>query len=85
MPRLGFFVQGGYGRPGLNVLKNQFDTYYPGGLRLSWALSDFIIPVVIVNCWMSTTNWWARKPTCFCSIRTWRCANKTRKLPSSET
>lgn len=41
MPRLGFFVQGGYGRPGLNVLKNQFDTYYLGGLRLSWALSGF--------------------------------------------
>jgi outer membrane protein TolC len=41
VPRLGFFVQGGYGRPGLNVLKNQFDTYYLGGLRLSWSLSGF--------------------------------------------
>ena len=39
LPRFGFFVQGGYGRPGLNVLKNEFATYYIGGLRLSWNLS----------------------------------------------
>ncbi|MEI9919314.1 MAG: TolC family protein [Bacteroidota bacterium] len=39
LPRFGFFVQGGYGRPGLNVLKNEFETYYIGGLRLSWNLS----------------------------------------------
>ncbi|MEJ0031432.1 MAG: hypothetical protein WDO15_14125 [Bacteroidota bacterium] len=39
LPRFGFFVQGGYGRPGLNVLKNEFSTYYIGGLRLSWNLS----------------------------------------------
>ena len=41
VPRLGFFVQGGYGRPALNVLKNQFDTYYLGGLRLNWSLTGF--------------------------------------------
>lgn len=41
MPRLGLFVQGGYGRPGLNALKNEFSTYYIGGLRLSWNLSGF--------------------------------------------
>ena len=40
-PKLGFFVQGGYGRPGLNVLKNEFDTYYLGGFRMSWMLSGF--------------------------------------------
>jgi outer membrane protein TolC len=39
LPRFGFFVQGGYGRPGLNVLKNEFSPYYIGGLRLSWNLS----------------------------------------------
>ncbi len=39
MPRLGFFVQGGYGRPALNVLKNEFDFYYIGGFRLNWSLS----------------------------------------------
>lgn len=39
LPRFGFFVQGGYGRPGLNVLKNEFSTYYIGGFRLSWNLS----------------------------------------------
>lgn len=39
LPRFGFFVQGGYGRPGLNVLKNEFATYYIGGFRLTWNLS----------------------------------------------
>ncbi len=41
LPRVGLFVQGGYGRPGLNVLKNEFSTYYIGGLRLNWNLSGF--------------------------------------------
>jgi len=39
LPRFGFFVQGGYGRPALNLLKPDFQTYYIGGLRLSWNLS----------------------------------------------
>ncbi|WP_307427402.1 TolC family protein [Chryseobacterium sp. MDT2-18] len=37
-PRLGFFVQGGYARPGLNPLSNDFSWYYIGGLRLNWDL-----------------------------------------------
>jgi len=41
VPKLGLFVQGGYGRPGLNMLKNEFETYYMGGVRLSWALGNF--------------------------------------------
>lgn len=36
MPHLGLFATGGYGRPSLNMLDNKFDTYYIGGLRLSW-------------------------------------------------
>ncbi|MDR1682600.1 MAG: TolC family protein [Candidatus Symbiothrix sp.] len=36
LPKLGLFVQGGYGRPGLNMLSNEFDWFYIGGLRLSW-------------------------------------------------
>jgi outer membrane protein TolC len=39
MPRAGLFVQGGYGKPGLNMLKNEFEPYYIGGLRMSWNLS----------------------------------------------
>jgi outer membrane protein TolC len=35
-PRVSFFAQGGYGRPGLNFLSNDFSWYYLGGLRLSW-------------------------------------------------
>jgi hypothetical protein len=38
-PRLSFFVQGGYGRPALNMLSNDFKSYYIGGLRLNWSLS----------------------------------------------
>lgn len=40
-PRLSLFVQGGYGRPGLNMLNDEFDSYYIGGLRLNWNLSSF--------------------------------------------
>ena len=38
MPRTSLFLQGGYGRPGLNLLKNEFDFFYIGGVRLSWQL-----------------------------------------------
>ena len=38
MPRIGAFVQGGYGRPGLNMLDDRFDPFYVAGLRLSWNL-----------------------------------------------
>lgn len=38
MPRFGAFVQGGYGRPGLNMLENSFDAFYVAGVRLSWNL-----------------------------------------------
>ncbi len=41
VPKLGLFVQGGYGRPGLNMLKNEFETYYQGGVRFSWGLGNF--------------------------------------------
>jgi outer membrane protein TolC len=37
-PRLSLFLQGGYGRPGLNVLSNDFAFYYIGGVRLAWNL-----------------------------------------------
>ena len=36
MPRLGAFVQGGYGRPGLNMLEDDFNPFYIAGVRLSW-------------------------------------------------
>ncbi len=39
LPKLNFFVQGGYGRPALNMLSNEFESYYIGGLRLNWSLS----------------------------------------------
>ena len=38
LPKSGLFVQGGYGRPGLNFLKNDFSFYYIGGLRVNWPL-----------------------------------------------
>ena len=36
LPKLGVFVQGGYGNPGLNMLKNEFSPYYVAGARLTW-------------------------------------------------
>lgn len=39
LPRLGLFVQSGYGRPALNMLSNNFDFYYIGGLRFNWNFS----------------------------------------------
>lgn len=41
LPRLGAFLQGGVGRPALNMLSNDFDAYYYGGIRLSIPLSGF--------------------------------------------
>ncbi|MEJ1238245.1 TolC family protein [Chryseolinea sp. T2] len=40
-PRLSTFVQGGYGRPALNMLENNPDTYYIVGFRLNWNLTGF--------------------------------------------
>ncbi len=41
MPRIGAFVQGGYGKPGLNMLKNEFSPYAIGGIRFSWSFGGF--------------------------------------------
>ena len=40
-PRLSLFGQVGYGRPGLDFLRNDFHGYGQGGVRLSWALSNY--------------------------------------------
>jgi outer membrane protein TolC len=39
-PKLNLFVQGGYGRPALNMLKNEFDLFYIAGARLNWGLGS---------------------------------------------
>jgi outer membrane protein TolC len=39
LPKTSLFVQGGYGKPGLNLLKNDFAFYYIGGVRVNWPLS----------------------------------------------
>jgi outer membrane protein TolC len=39
-PKLSLFAQGGYGKPGLNMLKNDFALYGIGGIRLNWSLSS---------------------------------------------
>ncbi|QMU28013.1 TolC family protein [Adhaeribacter radiodurans] len=40
-PGISFFGQGGYGRPGLNLLKNEFDYFYLTGLRFTWRLNGW--------------------------------------------
>ncbi len=40
MPRLGVFFTGGYGKPGLNMLSDEFEAYYIAGVSLSWSFSN---------------------------------------------
>ena len=40
-PKLFGFGQAGYGKPGLNMLNNTFDTYYLVGLGFSWNVLDW--------------------------------------------
>lgn len=39
LPRLSLFLQGGFGKPALNMFSDNFDPYYLTGVRLSWNLS----------------------------------------------
>jgi len=39
LPKTSLFLQSGYGKPGLNFLKNDFDFYYIGGVRINWLLA----------------------------------------------
>jgi hypothetical protein len=39
IPKFSAFFQGGYARPALNMLNNQADAYYVGGIRLNWTIS----------------------------------------------
>jgi len=40
-PKISFFVQGGFGKPAFNILSNDFDPFYIGGLRLNFPVSGF--------------------------------------------
>jgi outer membrane protein TolC len=40
IPKISLFAQGGYGRPGLNMLNNDFALFGIGGVRLNWSLSN---------------------------------------------
>lgn len=39
-PKASAFLQAGYGRPGLNMLRNEFQWFSIGGLRLNWSISN---------------------------------------------
>ncbi|APQ16093.1 TolC family protein [Maribacter hydrothermalis] len=41
LPKISAFAQGGYGNPGLNMLDNNFNTFYMTGLRLNWNAFDW--------------------------------------------
>ncbi|MCD8072881.1 MAG: TolC family protein [Alistipes sp.] len=41
MPNFGVFLQGGYGKPGLNMLQDKFKVYAMGGVRLSWNFGNY--------------------------------------------
>ncbi|OYZ01486.1 MAG: hypothetical protein B7Y37_07400 [Sphingobacteriia bacterium 28-36-52] len=40
-PKLGAFVQTGFGRPALNMLNNDFSWFGIGGLKLQWSLGGY--------------------------------------------
>jgi len=40
-PKIGAFFQGGYGKPGLNMLKNDFDWFSITGVKFQWSLGSF--------------------------------------------
>lgn len=40
MPKLGLFVTGGYGKPGLDMFEDKFKAYYFAGVKLSWNLGS---------------------------------------------
>lgn len=35
-PKFSLSIQGGVGRPGLNILKNSFQPYYTAGIKMTW-------------------------------------------------
>ena len=39
-PRLGVYLRGGYGKPGLDMLSNDFDAYYRIGATLTWNIGS---------------------------------------------
>ncbi|MDD5184409.1 MAG: TolC family protein [Paludibacter sp.] len=39
LPKIGAFIQGGYGQPGLNMFTTGFSPFYIGGIRFSWNIS----------------------------------------------
>lgn len=41
LPKVGAFFQGGYGKPGFNMLKNEFNLFYIGGVRLNIPISGY--------------------------------------------
>ncbi len=41
LPKIYAFTQAGYGRPGLNMLKSDFTSYYIIGISLKWNLWDW--------------------------------------------
>jgi outer membrane protein TolC len=40
-PKASLFAQGGYGRPGLNFLNNEFALFYTTGVRLNWSFGGW--------------------------------------------
>lgn len=40
LPKATAFLQGGYGKPGLNMLSNDFKTFYITGVRFNWSLGS---------------------------------------------
>lgn len=41
LPKIGAFIQAGYGRPGLNMLKDEFAPFFITGVKVTWNLGSY--------------------------------------------
>jgi outer membrane protein TolC len=41
LPKISAFAQGGYGNPGLNMLDNNFNSFFMTGVKLNWNIFDW--------------------------------------------
>ena len=41
LPKTSAFLQGGYGRPALNLFSNEFKPFYIAGVKLNWSLGGY--------------------------------------------
>ena len=80
LPRISVFLQGGIGRPALNMLHSDLKGYYIGGLRLAWNFTWFFIPIWMKRRCLSTRASWLMCKRNLYVFSIYKSNNKMRKL-----